>query len=199
VKEMRLADAKTCEQANAVLERLLPNHNRRFAKPARETRDAHRRLGPGHRLDSILSIQSERVVANDYTIRFENRIYQLHKPVYPGERGGRVVIEQRLDGTMVIRFRTHTLKYSEVATDGGSLGGSAPKPPEFNASTADANMNQQKRGTSEEAPRSPGMQPSTERSGRTPAEPYPSGGEEGNSSAKPRRPAENHPWRKGNK
>jgi hypothetical protein len=196
VKELRLVDAKTCEHANAVLEKLLPDHNRRFAKAARQPTDAHRRLGSSHRLDSILSIQSERRVGNDYTIRFENRIYQLHKPIYPGERGGKVVIEQRLDGTMVIRFRGHALKYSEFATEGGSLGGSAPKPPEFNASTADASMNQQKRGTSEEEPRSPGMQPATGRSGRTPAEPYPSGGGEGNSSARPRRPAENHPWRK---
>jgi hypothetical protein len=196
VKEMRLAKVRTIEQANALLERLVPEYNRRFIKaPARPT-DAHRRLGPSHRLDSILSIQSERRVGNDYTIRFENRIYQLHKPVYPGERGGKVVIEQRLDGTMVIRFRGHTLKYSEFAAEGAGLGGSAPKPPEFNASTADASMNQKERGTSEEEPRSPGMQPATGRSGRTPAEPYPSGGGEGNSSARPRRPDENHPWRK---
>ena len=33
------------------------------------------------------------MVANDYTVRFRNRFYQLLKPVYPGQRGGKVVIE----------------------------------------------------------------------------------------------------------
>src|SRR5271168_4596846 len=40
VKELRLAKARTCEQANAVLEKLLPSHNKQFAKPAREPSDA---------------------------------------------------------------------------------------------------------------------------------------------------------------
>ncbi len=39
------------------------------------------------------------MVANDYTVRFRNRFYQLLPPVHPGERGGRVVIELRLDGS----------------------------------------------------------------------------------------------------
>ena len=47
-------------------------------------------------------------MANDYTVRFRNRLYQLDKPIYPGERGGKVVIEVRLDGTMAIRFRDNT-------------------------------------------------------------------------------------------
>ena len=35
VSELRLANAKTLEQAQAVLERYIPEHNRRFAKPAK--------------------------------------------------------------------------------------------------------------------------------------------------------------------
>src|SRR6185503_8867937 len=45
VKELRLAGARTLDQANTLLERLLPEHNRRFAKPARDGGDAHRSLG----------------------------------------------------------------------------------------------------------------------------------------------------------
>src|SRR5580698_5113111 len=199
VKELRLAKARTCEQSNAVLEKLLPEHNRRFAKKAEKPTDAHRQLGRGHRLESILSIQTERVVSNDYVVRFENRFYQLQPPVYPGERGGRVVIEERLDGSMKIRFGTRDMPYQEIIeiAQGGSLGGSAPKPPEFTASTADASTGKQKRGSFEKEPRSSGIPPTTERSGRTPAEPYPSGGGKGDTQGKPRRPAENHPWRKG--
>ena len=145
VKELRLAGVTTCAAANEVLERLLPGHNRRFGKPAREAGDAHRPLGPGHDLAAILSIQEERVVANDYTIRFRNRFYQLLPPVHPGERGGRVVIELRLDGSMAIRFRDKYLKYREVAASPGP-GGSAPRPPEFSASAADARGERAKAG-----------------------------------------------------
>jgi len=73
VKELRLAGVDNAEGANEVLARLLPAHNRRFGKAAREATDAHRPLGPAHDLAAILSIQEERVVSNDYTVRFQNR------------------------------------------------------------------------------------------------------------------------------
>lgn len=128
VKELRLAKAKTCSQANAVLEKLVPAHNRRFAKSAAKPTDAHRRLGSSHRLESILSLQQERVVSNDYVVRFENRLYQLLPPVYPGERGGRVVVEVRRDGAVVIRFGKRELPYRVIlATPRGKAVESAPK------------------------------------------------------------------------
>src|SRR4051794_1663352 len=115
VKELRLSRVRTIEQANRALERLVPEYNRRFTRVARRPTDAHRRLGPSHRLEAILSVQAERVVSNDYVVRFGGRFYQLLKPVYAGERGGRVVIERRLDGTLWVRFRGHYLNYREAA------------------------------------------------------------------------------------
>jgi DNA-binding CsgD family transcriptional regulator len=195
VKELRLAKARTCAAANAVLEQLVPDHNRRFAKPARSPNDAHRRLGPDHRLESILSIQHPRVVSNDYVVRWANRFYQLLPPVYPGERGGRVVIEERRDGGVAIRFGKRYLKYEEL-TGGDRSGGSAPRPPEFGASAAGAKGPKRQRGGSPEPPRRVGTQPVVGRSGRTPAEPYPPADGAGDSSNPPTRPAQNHPWRK---
>ena len=193
VKELRLADARTLEQANAVLERLLPGHNRRFAQPAKDGADAHRALGPSFDLAAIFSIQEERVVANDYTIRFANRFYQLLKPVYPGERGGQVVIEERLDGSLAIRFQGPYLHYREV-TPGAAVGGSAPKPPEFSASAADASAEGKDRGPRASA-RSPGVPPAGGRSGRTPAEPYPPDGAGAHSEKAKKGPGKEHPWR----
>ncbi len=196
VKELRLAGADDLDSANAVLERLLPGHNRRFAKPPRQSGDAHRGLGRSFHLAAILSIQEERVVSNDYTIRFQNRFYQLKKPAYPGQRGGKVVIELRLDGAMAIRFESHYLKYQEVANM-ADAGGSAPRPPEFSALAADASAAAQEKGPApDERARPAGVQPTAGRSGRTPAEPYPPGGAQKDTSKGQRRPAEDHPWRK---
>jgi hypothetical protein len=194
VKELRLAKARTLDEANAVLERVVPDHNRRFAQSARHSSDAHRHLGPAFCLAAILSIQETRVVSNDYIVRYRNRLYQLQPPVYPGQRGGRVILETRLDGTLAIRFEKQYLKYVELVA-GGRLGGSAPKPPEFSAFAADATA--QKAGRSPDRETRPaGVQPTGGRSGRTPAEPYPPDGA-GEDKAKTRwRPGKDHPWRK---
>ena len=132
-------------------------------------------------------------MSNDYVVRFDNRFYQLLPPIYPGERGGRVIIETRLDGTMTIRFQKHYLKYEELAAT--PLGGSAPKPPEFSALAADASGQEKGRVPQTEA-RPTGVQPTDGRSGRTPAEPYPPDGAEESKPKQPWRPAKDHPWRK---
>lgn len=53
-------------------------------------------------------------MSNDYVVRFENQFYQLLPPVYPGERGGRVVLEVRRDGSVAIRFGRHDLSYERI-------------------------------------------------------------------------------------
>jgi hypothetical protein len=195
VKELRLAKVSSRNQANALLDhRLVPEFNRRFAVAAARAVDAHRPLGPGHNLAAILSVQYERVVQNDYTVRFQNRIYQVGKPVYPGLRGGRVIIELRLEGSMAMRFRDRYLSFGE-AVAGACPGGSAPRPPEFNAWAADASG--EKAGQAPGARTRPsGVQPTGGRSGRTPAEPYPPDGMAEDSRKGPRRPAAHHPWRR---
>jgi Helix-turn-helix domain len=194
VKELRLAGARTLAEANRLLPRLLAGHNRRFARPAAKARDAHRALGPGHRLEAVLSIQEQRVVSNDYVVRYRGRFYQLLPPAWPGLRGGRVVIEERPDGTTAIRFGQAYLKYREAA-GARRRGGAAPTPPEFSASAADASG-----GEEGPAPRRragpAGMQPPGGRSGRTPALPCPPAGAAKDSAKGPWRPPQNHPWRR---
>jgi transposase len=189
VKEMRLAKVKTIVAANALLEKLLPEHNRRFGVAPAQRADAHRAVGKAHHLAAILSVQEERVVSNDYTIRFENRLYQLDRPIYPGERGGKVTIEMRLEGAMAIRFGSRYLNYHEIiAWDTASSLAHLRATPEGEANKDDAS-------TTEAS--SPGAKPTSGRSGRTPAEPYPPAGEKEPTKRGPYRPSANHPWRKG--
>jgi len=80
VKEMRLRDIKSREDANRYLsEEYLPDHNHRFSVASKQEGDAHRPLTKElrRRLSSIFSIQSERRVNNDYTIQFKSRWFQL--------------------------------------------------------------------------------------------------------------------------
>jgi hypothetical protein len=198
VKEMRLAKVKTIVQANALLDGgLLAKHNRMFSVPPREAGDAHRAVGSGFNIAAILSLQQMRTVANDYTVRFENRSYQLDKPIYPGERGGKVVIEVRLDGSMAVRFGEHYLKYREIVPRSAVLGGSAPQTPRSLAHGGPTPAGKEKGPTSTKEAEPSGVQPTGGRSGRTSAEPYPPDGEAEDTKKGPHRPAADHPWRRG--
>jgi hypothetical protein len=118
VKELRLAGVTTMAQANALLRRkLLREFNRRFGIAAARRQDAHRDLGGEHCLPRILCVQHQRSVSNDYTVRFRNRCFQLHPPAWPGLRGGKVTLEQRADGKLLIRFGDHYLSYHEIPSD----------------------------------------------------------------------------------
>jgi Helix-turn-helix domain len=186
VKLLRLAGVTTREEANLYVDKkLLPDHNRRFSKPAASPNDSHRPLGPRQNPAAILSIQESRVVANDYTLRFNNHIYQLNKPVYPGLRGGRVILEQRLDGTLAIRFGERYLGYKD-------LGALPPNPRSLPHRQHPAVV----RDRAPEETRSPAVMLADGCSGRTPAEPYPSADKPERSTNAPHRPPTDHPWRR---
>lgn len=115
VKELRLAGVTTRDEANDLLRRrLVPEFNRRFTKKPAATTDAHRPVGRAYDLAEILCPHHERTVTNDYTIRWRNRLFQIAPPAYPGLRGGKVVVQERRDGTLRIRFERHLLRYHEI-------------------------------------------------------------------------------------
>ena len=107
VKGLRVAGARTREEANAYLEgEFLPEWEQRFTVEPRNPSDAHRRLQREHNLAAILSQVESRVVANDYTLRFQGQSYRVAREgITAGLRGSRVRVERRLDGTMAVRFR----------------------------------------------------------------------------------------------
>ncbi len=114
VKGLRKAGVHTLAEANAYLEQeYLPLWNRRFTVEAENATDAHRPLRAEQSLAAILSHVEERVVANDYTIRYNAKVYQITRgDIRPGLRGATVRVEERLDQTMWVRFRDRYLEVS---------------------------------------------------------------------------------------
>jgi transposase len=110
VKEMRLKDVKTKEEANTFLEEYLPRYNERFKVcPAHEA-DVHVRLLSHVDLDRYLCIKRERTIRKDNTIALDGRLYQIE------ERGGKkVIVEQKLDGSLWMMHKGVALKYKEIA------------------------------------------------------------------------------------
>ena len=119
VKEMRLRDIKSRDDANRFLkETYLPEHNEQFAVEARQEGDAHRPLTEAlrKRLPSIFSVQSQRTVTSDFTVRFKNQWYQLAAQqsiaVY---RGDAITVEERLDGTIHFRLKDTYIAYTTIS------------------------------------------------------------------------------------
>ncbi|KKN95419.1 hypothetical protein LCGC14_0179460, partial [marine sediment metagenome] len=206
VKELRLAGATTIEEADEVLDKtFLPWFNRRCTVKPASANNAHRPLHPSMKPAAILSVQERRKVANDYTIRFDNTIYQLLPPARPGLRGGWVIVEMRTDRSLHIRFKGRYLKYTLL----GSANPSGALPPDEAPKSRTSRFGASPRGLShqrttaehEEGCAATATQPSAvrstaRRSGCTPAEPCPSDGEKKPTAKKPYRPPSNHPWRK---
>jgi len=115
VKGLRLARASSLEAAqNYLEEEYLPHWNQTFTVLPAGRSDAHRPLRAEHELASIMSLVEERTVTPDYTIRYGGKLYQIaRRDIRPGLRGGRVRVEQRLDGSMVVKLRQYPLTVAE--------------------------------------------------------------------------------------
>ncbi len=81
VSELRLAGAKTVEEANQVLAGFLPEYNRKFGIAARETGAAYRKPTEGFKPDEIFCFKYQRTVGADNVVRFnEHRLQILPSP-----------------------------------------------------------------------------------------------------------------------
>jgi Helix-turn-helix domain len=107
VKELRLAGIASIEAANRFLElRFLPAWEQQFTVVSRHPRNAHRRLGPEHHLEEILSVRVARKMAQDHTVSWDGDRWGVpREEVCAGLRGAPVEIERRLDGSHWLRFR----------------------------------------------------------------------------------------------
>jgi hypothetical protein len=110
VKELRLADAKTCQEANAVLGRYLDPFNRKFRVEAPKKGDWHRPLDPKINLDEILSVQTKHFLRNDRTVVHKRRWFQ----VLTRTRAQEVTIHEYLSGRMAIKSGNARLVYQPI-------------------------------------------------------------------------------------
>lgn len=117
VKGMRVAGVNTIEQANEYLqEDYLAWWERELTLEPDNPDDAHRPLERSHNLAASLSHVEMREVRNDYTLRFDNQLYQIEREsIVVGLRGTDVRVEKRLDGSMAVRYQERYLSVKACA------------------------------------------------------------------------------------
>ena len=112
VKEMRLRGIQTIEEANLFLEQYWPTYNRKFRVSAKEKGDFHRELPKRLNLDHILCVKAQRAMRNDFTVAYNRKLYQIEDRI----RVARVMVHERVDGSLAIVSKDRFLKFREIVT-----------------------------------------------------------------------------------
>ena len=120
VKGMRIAGVRAIEEANTYLDQeYLPWWNRMLTVEPADAPDAHRPLGKESDLAAILSHVEQRQVTNDYTVRYSGKVYQIDRQdIRVGMRKAMVRVEERLDGTIAVRFQDTYVRVRRCAQPG---------------------------------------------------------------------------------
>lgn len=131
VKALRRAGISDLEAANRFLEEeFLGPFNERFVVPASSSGDLHRALVASQDLDLIFSVQEERVVQNDWTVRWQNRFLQLSSStaaqVQPGDS---VTVCEQADGQLRLLRGESELSWSPTSGAAGEQRQRASKRP----------------------------------------------------------------------
>lgn len=110
LKELRLENARTKDEANKVAEHFLPKYAKRFSVKAFYSDDLHWPIPKGLDLDKILCIREEHPLRNDFTVAHDKKLYQIEG----NTRAKKVLVEERIDGSMLITYKDKPLKFKEI-------------------------------------------------------------------------------------
>jgi len=109
-KELRLAKAAGCKEANIILERYLDGFNNKFQVSAKRKGDLHRPVDKRIKLDDILSVQTQRALRNDRTVLHNNSWYQILNRT----RAKDVTVCDYLNGRVFIKNGNNRLEYKTI-------------------------------------------------------------------------------------
>jgi transposase len=90
------------------------DHNARFAQPPASTDDCHVRVPSARTLAEVFQLQTRRVIANDWVVRYRNRLLQLERrsPLPPARRT--VLVGEDATGALTIRYRGVLVRWTEI-------------------------------------------------------------------------------------
>jgi transposase len=116
--ELRLAGARTLEDANQVLTRFLPEYNRKFAVKAKDPKIAYRKIGKGFKAEEYFCFKYGRTVGTDNVVRFNgNRLQVLSSSSRLSYARCKVTVQVRLDGSLAIYYQGRSLDFQPAPAE----------------------------------------------------------------------------------
>jgi transposase len=110
VKEMRVAGISTLQEANNYLGDYLAEHNRKYTYQAVGSADLHRPLPEDLNLNAIFSVQTKRVLRNDFTVVHEKKLYQVLEKV----QAKHLIVQERFDGTIRLVHNGREIRFKKI-------------------------------------------------------------------------------------
>jgi hypothetical protein len=138
IKKLRLRGIATYAEANRFLEEhYIPAHNQRYAGAAAAEADFHRRRPAARQLDEVFWLEEERVVSQDWVVRYKNRLLQLERQMrHWAPSKSRVRVRESQAGEIAIHYRGQRLGFHELlpaspamSEERGAAPSSAPPSP----------------------------------------------------------------------
>lgn len=112
VKELRLQNISTIEEANAYLPTFMEEYNRRFAVSPQHSRNAHREVLNTQKLDHIFTIKESRQLSKNLMLQYKNVIYQvISDKQSTALRGMKVIVSESKNGEVRIFHKDNELYY----------------------------------------------------------------------------------------
>lgn len=117
VKALRLQKISTLEAGNQYLnEEFLDELNERFHVEARSPTDLHRSVPRGVKLEYVLSYQEQRMVQNDWTVSWCNRVFQIHESHQKLTLARKkILVSELLDGQIRLTHGGRELSWKELS------------------------------------------------------------------------------------
>jgi transposase-like protein len=111
VKEMRLKNVRTIQEANIFLAQYLPSYNKRFAVIPLRKENLHRDISTGLNLNDIFCVKTKRTLRNDFTIAHNRKLYQIQSHIHASA----VLILDRMDGSITVTHNGRPIQFAEIA------------------------------------------------------------------------------------
>jgi hypothetical protein len=130
VKKLRRRGIGDLASANAFLTTAYwAEHNARFAQAPASAEDFHGRPPSARVLDRVFRLETPRVVANDWVVRYHNRLLQLERrsPLPPAR--STVLVYEDAAGQLEIRYRDQAVRWTEITSSCPAPSPSPTSPP----------------------------------------------------------------------
>jgi len=116
IKEMRLANVCTLEEANKFLKIYWPKYNAAFSIIPANPKNLHRAIPKDLDLNWTFAVRDERTILNDFTVQWNNRVFLLenHSMVLKRKR---VIVMENLKSQIRIWFNNRALDFKEITKD----------------------------------------------------------------------------------
>lgn len=109
IPKLRLNNVTTIDRANKYLSSYyLPNHNKKFALPIQENN--HRKPPNKAKLDDFAYEITERKVANDWTVKYKAKTYQILRKNYCPAKST-IYVKETFTGNIFLIFKNQELSY----------------------------------------------------------------------------------------